>query len=229
METNTASVICQQLDCGKSRTVSNTESRLKGAPNWLDIVKCRPHDSTLCQCPSSPWGKNKCDDGEVALITCEQKNVALKGTATQSSQYDSYGAAGNAIDGNRNTKYTDGSCTHTKQDSKPWWRLDLQDVFTVTSVTITNRGDCCSKRINGAEIRVGNSLDDNGNQNPLCAVVPSIAAGQSSSFQCNWTMGRYVNVVLPKPGILTLCEVEVNGHDSSGWYNPERCFCLISY
>ncbi|XP_029107710.1 deleted in malignant brain tumors 1 protein-like [Scleropages formosus] len=221
METNTASVICQQLDCGKSGTVSNTESRLKGAPNWLDIVKCRPHDSTLWQCPSSPWGQNKCDDGEVALITCEQKNVALKGTATQSSQYDSYGAAGNAIDGNRNTKYTDGSCTHTNQDSKPWWRLDLQDVFTVTSVTITNRGDCCSERIDGAEIRVGNSLNDNGNQNPLCAVVPSIAAGQSSSFQCNWTMGRYVNVVLPKPGILTLCEVEVNGHDSSG-YLPLR-------
>uniref|UniRef100_A0A8C9VJZ1 Fucolectin tachylectin-4 pentraxin-1 domain-containing protein n=1 Tax=Scleropages formosus TaxID=113540 RepID=A0A8C9VJZ1_SCLFO len=132
------------------------------------------------------------------------------GTATQSSQYDSYGAAGNAIDGNRNTKYTDGSCTHTNQDSKPWWRLDLQDVFTVTSVTITNRGDCCSERIDGAEIRVGNSLNDN--------------AGQSSSFQCNWTMGRYVNVVLPKPGILTLCEVEVNGHDSSGWYKPERCW-----
>uniref|UniRef100_A0A8C9VIQ0 SRCR domain-containing protein n=1 Tax=Scleropages formosus TaxID=113540 RepID=A0A8C9VIQ0_SCLFO len=37
-------------------------------------------------------------------------------------------------------------------------------------------------------------------------------------------MGRYVNVVLPKPGILTLCEVEVNGHDSSGWYKPERCY-----
>uniref|UniRef100_A0A8C9RE24 Fucolectin tachylectin-4 pentraxin-1 domain-containing protein n=1 Tax=Scleropages formosus TaxID=113540 RepID=A0A8C9RE24_SCLFO len=148
-------------------------------------------------------------DSFSTCLLSPEKNVALKGTATQSSQYDSYGAAGNAIDGNRNTKYTDGSCTHTKQDSKPWWRLDLQDVFTVTSVTITNRGDCCSERIDRAEIRVGNSLDDNGNQNPLYTVLLSLL--------CNWTMGRYVNVVLPEPDFLTLCEVEVNGHASSGW------------
>uniref|UniRef100_A0A8C9V282 SRCR domain-containing protein n=1 Tax=Scleropages formosus TaxID=113540 RepID=A0A8C9V282_SCLFO len=176
IDTYTTSLLCQQLNCGTSGTVSNTRSRLKGSPNWLDNFKCRPHDSTLWQCPSAYWEERKCDEDEVASITCKQENFALKGTATQSSQFDSNGAAGKAIDGNRNTKYAERSCTHTKQDSKPWWRVDLHNVYTVTSVTITNRGDCCAQRINGAEIRVGNSLDDNGNQNSLYVVLPILMA-----------------------------------------------------
>uniref|UniRef100_A0A8C9VFZ0 Fucolectin tachylectin-4 pentraxin-1 domain-containing protein n=1 Tax=Scleropages formosus TaxID=113540 RepID=A0A8C9VFZ0_SCLFO len=144
-----------------------------------------------------------------------QENLALKGTATQSSQYNAAGAAGKAIDGKRNAKFSDHSCTHTERDSKPWWKVDLHNVYTVTSVTITNRGDCCAQRINGAEIRIGNSLDDNGNQNPLCAVITSIPAGNSRTFQCNGMTGRYVNVVLPRPDFLTLCEVEVNGYLNS--------------
>ncbi|KAL0166467.1 hypothetical protein M9458_038311, partial [Cirrhinus mrigala] len=32
---------------------------------------------------------------------------------------------------------------------------------------ITNRGDCCPERINGAQIRIGNSLENNGNNNEL--------------------------------------------------------------
>uniref|UniRef100_A0A3B3RYN7 SRCR domain-containing protein n=1 Tax=Paramormyrops kingsleyae TaxID=1676925 RepID=A0A3B3RYN7_9TELE len=71
MDTYTANLICQHLTCGKSVTVFSTRSRLKGAPNWLDSVECRPQDSTLWQCPSSNWGDNKCQEGEVAQITCE--------------------------------------------------------------------------------------------------------------------------------------------------------------
>uniref|UniRef100_A0A8C9VPM8 Fucolectin tachylectin-4 pentraxin-1 domain-containing protein n=1 Tax=Scleropages formosus TaxID=113540 RepID=A0A8C9VPM8_SCLFO len=155
----------------------------------------------------------KCHSRKTELIStlrCDhfKENLALKGTATQSSQYNAAGAAGKAIDGKRNAKFSDHSCTHTERDSKPWWKVDLHNVYAVTSVTITNRGDCCAQRINGAEIRIGNSLDDNGNQNPLCAVITSIPAGNSRTFQCNGMTGRYVNVVLPRPDFLTLCEVE---------------------
>ncbi|KAM3859084.1 fucolectin-like [Diretmus argenteus] len=96
---------------------------------------------------------------------------------------------------------------------KPWWRVDLQNTHVVNSVTITNRGDCCSERLNGAEIRIGDSLTDNGNRNPRCAVISSIKAGQSETFNCKGMVGRYVNIVIPdRKEYLTLCEVEVYGY-----------------
>ena len=48
-------------------------------------------------------------------------------------------------------------CAHTRQESDPWWRVDLGRVEPVAEVNILNRGDCCWARLNGAEIRVGRS------------------------------------------------------------------------
>uniref|UniRef100_A0A3Q3GF41 Fucolectin tachylectin-4 pentraxin-1 domain-containing protein n=1 Tax=Labrus bergylta TaxID=56723 RepID=A0A3Q3GF41_9LABR len=138
-------------------------------------------------------------------------NIAKGGKVDQSSLYGK-GVPGRAIDGNRASKWGDDSCTHTHNDFSPWWRLDLQKQYKITSVTITNRRDCCHDRINGAEIRIGDSLNDNGNSNPRCTVISTIAAGASKTFQCNGMEGRYVNIVIPnKKQYLTLCEVEVTG------------------
>ncbi|XP_037310347.2 fucolectin-like [Pungitius pungitius] len=136
-------------------------------------------------------------------------NIAGGGTATQSSTGWN-GLPGRAIDGDRASVWGQGSCTHTEGQAKPWWRLDLLKTYDIDTVTITNRKDCCHERINGAEIRIGNSLSDNGNNNPKCAVISSLAAGASQTFQCNGMEGRYVNVVIPgRTEYLTLCEVEV--------------------
>ncbi|XP_069549454.1 uncharacterized protein [Brachyistius frenatus] len=140
-------------------------------------------------------------------------NIARVGKVTQSS-VGWNGIPGRAIDGNRASKWGQGSCTHTSKDLKPWWRLDLLKTYTINSVTITNRQDCCHQRINGAEIRIGNSLNDNGNANPRCAVISSIAAGTSQTFECEGMEGRYVNIVIPgRKEYLTLCEVEVFGEE----------------
>uniref|UniRef100_A0AAR2JX97 Fucolectin tachylectin-4 pentraxin-1 domain-containing protein n=1 Tax=Pygocentrus nattereri TaxID=42514 RepID=A0AAR2JX97_PYGNA len=153
------------------------------------------------------------------------KNLALYGKATQSvlvvNPYASFGHAYNAIDGNADSHYDHGSCTATELQKNPWWRVDLLDEYTVTSVTITNRADCCPERINGAEIHIGNSLLDSGNSNPWAGVIPSIPTGNSIAFNFEKGIsGRYVNVVIPGANrLLTLCEVEVYGYPTPSGEN----------
>uniref|UniRef100_A0A3P9AW08 Fucolectin tachylectin-4 pentraxin-1 domain-containing protein n=1 Tax=Maylandia zebra TaxID=106582 RepID=A0A3P9AW08_9CICH len=121
-------------------------------------------------------------------------NVARIGQVAQSSTYGN-AKPENAIDGNRASNYNQGSCAHTNNNLNPWWRLDLLKPYKINTVTITNRQDCCPERINGAEIRIGNSLNDNGN-----------------SYVHHTISSRYINIVIPgRTEYLTLCEVEVDG------------------
>ncbi|XP_071751632.2 uncharacterized protein LOC139908731 [Centroberyx gerrardi] len=152
------------------------------------------------------------------MASITSRNVALRGRATQSDLINeplaAYGAASNAIDGNREPNYLAGSCSCTDQQTDPWWRVDLLDTYVVTSITITNRRDCCEERINGAEVHVGNSLFQNGAANPVVGVISQIPAGRSLTLTWNRGVeGRYVTVVLPGLNrTLTLCEVEVYGY-----------------
>ncbi|XP_077432882.1 fucolectin-like [Vanacampus margaritifer] len=144
-------------------------------------------------------------------------NLAMNGKACQSSRYGN-GSPQRAIDGSRASNWAHKSCTHTKKQMKPWWRLDLQKMYKIDIVTITNRRDCCHNRINGAEIRIGDSLRDNGNANPRCTVISSIPAGHTKSFGCNGMKGRFINIVIPtRKEYLTLCEVEVQGKEAANY------------
>ncbi|XP_067303748.1 uncharacterized protein [Pseudorasbora parva] len=148
---------------------------------------------------------------EVKVYVVYPGNLAAGGSVTQSSTLTSW-IAEQAIDFNPGFTQPSLACSSTTNQTDPWWRLDMRHIYRVSNVVITNRNDCCPEQINGAEIHIGNSLENNGNNNPVCAVISSIPAGDSSTYTCNDMEGRYVNLIIPGDSrVLTLCEVEVYG------------------
>ncbi|XP_069510554.1 pentraxin fusion protein-like isoform X2 [Ambystoma mexicanum] len=137
-------------------------------------------------------------------------NLALKGRTTQSSSYSVFDNSARAVDGSLSSNYMAGHCTHTKKGFEPWWMVELKRPAIVHSVAITNRLDCCRERINGADIRVGNSSKDGGRENPRCGTIFRLGYGETISFNCNGMEGQYVTVIIPnREEYLSLCEVQV--------------------
>ncbi|KAI4887214.1 hypothetical protein NFI96_008581 [Prochilodus magdalenae] len=175
---------------------------------------------TRLECDSSVHAGRCCTGADIwphgvvmrscAAVPSAPSNVALRKTATQSGNYMTF-YAGLANDGNRDSYFGHRSCSSTDSSVQPWWRVDLLVVYQISSIVITNRGDCCPDRLIGAEVRIGNSLDNNGNNNPRCAVISEVPATTTFTVPCNM-YGRYVSLVIPGTGkFLTLCEVEVYG------------------
>ncbi|XP_066450754.1 CUB and zona pellucida-like domain-containing protein 1 [Eleutherodactylus coqui] len=150
-------------------------------------------------------------------------NLASNGITSQSSLYETIGASENAIDGSPSADHMSGHCTHTKLDIEPWWMVDLMNTFNVTKVKITNRGDCCSKRLDGAEIRIGNFPENGGTRNPTCAKIESLGPGKEEEYICRM-VGQYVTITIPgRAEYLTLCEVKVYGTIVSEGYAEPEC------
>uniref|UniRef100_A0A8W8MQG3 Fucolectin tachylectin-4 pentraxin-1 domain-containing protein n=1 Tax=Magallana gigas TaxID=29159 RepID=A0A8W8MQG3_MAGGI len=99
--------------------------------------------TTQCELFENTTNKN-CHNGALfgAQGPCEiiLPNIALRKPAEQSSTHLDYNAA-YAVDGNRGTDLAVDKCTITGDgDTNPWWRVDLQAVYSITSVRILNRG-----------------------------------------------------------------------------------------
>lgn len=68
------------------------------------------------------------------------ENVALKGRATHSSQYND-AVAGRAIDGNTDGDYNKRSVSHTAQQKDPWFEIDLGKPLPIDKIVVWNRTD----------------------------------------------------------------------------------------
>ena len=79
-------------------------------------------------------------------------NVALGGTATQSSDdtgYDSSPLASLSIDGNFDTSLTTTNVVCSKTGNTPpvWWQVDLHKVYEINKVAITGRSEYCKSQV----------------------------------------------------------------------------------
>ena len=99
------------------------------------------------------------------------------------------------VDGNRESNFHRGSCTETEFQSNPRWRVDLEEEVLVVRVAVTNRGDCSGDRMNNFAVKIGNSLRDNGRENPKCGDNYAVSTGITKTIVCLPPLfGRYVNM-----------------------------------
>ncbi|XP_019621999.1 PREDICTED: uncharacterized protein LOC109468185 [Branchiostoma belcheri] len=184
------------VDCGRL-TGRYVGIALKGSGRIL----------TLCEVQVFGGSSNEASSAQFAGSTT---NIALNRPAIQSSTWHK-GVPGRAVDGDYSNSYTSNSCSHTKQEPNPWWRVDLGNSLCVDRVVVTKRcGKCCSERLEGFMVYVG----DNPNMlaNPTCGGAQTVRGKDVITVDCGRLTGRYVGIALKGSGrILTLCEVQVFG------------------
>jgi len=135
-------------------------------------------------------------------------DIALHKDATQSS-VNHNGFPNRAVDGDFDNFWDKGSCTQTKEQMDPWWRVDLGGEYVVTDVTVINRGDRHGERLKNFMVHIGNNM--NVRRNPVCHdIVRQAQEGEAVRLTCDPPIpGKYVGVQIYGKGILTMCEVIV--------------------
>ncbi|KAK3109097.1 hypothetical protein FSP39_022923 [Pinctada imbricata] len=116
-----------------------------------------------------------------------------------------------AVDGIKSTHAQ--ACTHTMQETRPYWYVDLGQEYCLKYVEIVNRGGtCCSGRLHDIEVTVAGHYKDFKKQ---CGFFKGPGtSGQIVVLNCpQETKGRYVKIQIVDgiDNYLTLCEVRVIG------------------
>ncbi|XP_071801658.1 uncharacterized protein [Asterias amurensis] len=143
--------------------------------------------------------------------------------ASQSSVFRGY-SADLAIDGNPNTNFKKGSCSHTDNDVHSWWKVDLGANHCLGSITLVNRNKCCIERLIGAVVRAGMESDIFNNAAcglPVTSDQASIPGGHIRVVCDPPVIAQYISVdddvSYLQENWLTLCEVMVEE------YSMEEC------
>jgi hypothetical protein len=148
----------------------------------------------------------------VTAEAIEGTNIALSGTATQSSNHpDGDGEAWRAIDGNTTGRWSSGTVTRTSIELKPWWQVEFGSNHSIGELTIFGRtDDCCNTRMSDYTVYVLNSAGDTTySQSSTSPPKPSV------TFNTGGIQGSIVKVQMNVPDsiVLNLAEVQVIEYD----------------
>jgi hypothetical protein len=149
----------------------------------------------------------------LGLITAAQAdpvNLALTGTATQSSTYtwSPLLGASNAVDGRTDGNIYTGSVTHTLQQYQPWWQVDLRGTFDLAQIVLWNRTDACSYRLSNFNVSVLDNLNKTVWTNDFFTAGGFPTSSLTIDLPDN-TLGQIVKVRLNGAEYLSLAEVQV--------------------
>ncbi|PHN02337.1 galactose-binding domain-containing protein [Flavilitoribacter nigricans] len=141
-------------------------------------------------------------------------NVALNGTATQSSTLANSNCPGGsctanlAIDGNTSGLFSDGSVAHTWNSPTPsWWQVDLLADKGIEQIVVWNRDDAAGSRLDNFILEIR----DASNNVLYTYTHPGAAALTTTIDFPSIIKGRKVRIIenSPTDGYLNIAEVQV--------------------
>ncbi|KAJ3585304.1 hypothetical protein NHX12_014025 [Muraenolepis orangiensis] len=138
------------------------------------------------------------------------ENVALKGVTARSSRDPEINDSVSWLIDTRLDTYV------STPGAFEWMRVDLLVPHTVTAIQVFLESDCCTM----VEVRLGNSLENDGNNNTRCGSVMN----GTGLVNCSGRQGRYVNLYSSTGG-LKVSEVEVYGQKERFNYGLTHDYC----
>ena len=105
-------------------------------------------------------------------------------------------------------------CAHSKGGKVNWLQVDLIHQSVINRVKIYNRMDCCSERLQNAEIHISDDEFMSINLQLCSSFFNITTTNQIENFNCRVPMvGRYVRLTQQHdPFALSICEMQIFGY-----------------